>query len=246
MSTKKENSEEMNGCAEDSKELQSTADELTAKFLELRRQALQQGLSERTIARTFRGTDSKTVADHFYATYEAVADFICNLSWKRIKAQPVIAVNILVAFLAIFFALHSLQPLQTASDYIYRNPCIISNNAIVYEMARPVAKCSMCAGMKEVPIERNMTRELFLEKYAYTGTPVLIKDATTNWTAMHLYNFTYFKNLYTTNKDGLRSVEEDCQFFPYNTEFFSLREVFRMSEARATFQPGEEPWYIGW
>lgn len=79
-----------------------------------------------------------------------------------------------------------------------------------------------------------------------TAVPVLIKDATQNWTAMRNFSFDFFKNLYTTTKDALTVIEEECQFFPYKTEFDTLADVFNMSAKRANFTPGEKPWYVGW
>lgn len=41
-----------------------------------------------------------------------------------------------------------------------------------------------------------MTKENFMQNYAYTGVPVLIKNGTGNWTALRIFGYKYFKTLY--------------------------------------------------
>lgn len=67
----------------------------------------------------------------------------------------------------------------------------------------------------------------------------MVTDAMTNWTAPEVLSFSFFKSLYD-GEDG------NCQFFPYNTEFQSLRDVFDMSTSRSMLEKGTEPWYVGW
>ena len=55
------------------------------------------------------------------------------------------------------------------------------------------------------------------------------------------------QGIYPEDSPVLRSsVEHNCQFFPYKTDFHSLQEVFNMSDDRAQLKDGAEPWYIGW
>lgn len=79
----------------------------------------------------------------------------------------------------------------------------------------------------------------FAISYAYSGKPVVITDAMTNWTAPKVFSFSFFKTLY-------RGQDANCQFFPYKTEFQSLQDVFDMSASRATMEKGTKPWYVGW
>jgi histone arginine demethylase JMJD6 len=145
---------------------------------------------------------------------------------------------------------------------------------------RPVDDCSMCIGLGEIKRVENISKQEFLEKYAYTGRPVIVTDATLNWTAMSVVNFEFLKSLYLdsdeesrkrresraelTNKENKEksslimnafdsiveagssedeNIKDSCQFFPYKTNFKSLRDVFEMevNDARWT-----KPWYIGW
>ena len=64
-----------------------------------------------------------------------------------------------------------------------------------------------------------------MNKYAYSGRPVLIKNAAKNWKAMEKFNFEFFKDLYAglpntpvlyNGVDGYGS--KDCQFFAWKSE----------------------------
>ncbi|XP_064609038.1 uncharacterized protein LOC135473132 [Liolophura sinensis] len=125
-------------------------------------------------------------------------------------------------------------------------PCLVDNNAIVMEISRPLVECGACSNLRQVPVETNLTTKDFIEKYAYSGVPVLVKGATTTWSAMSVFSYQYFKELYQSRENALDDVEEDCQFFPYKTEFATLKEVFDMDEDRANLKQGQPNWYIGW
>ncbi|KFM65238.1 hypothetical protein X975_05541, partial [Stegodyphus mimosarum] len=67
------------------------------------------------------------------------------------------------------------------------------------------------------------------------------------WNALNVFNYNFFKELYNSTEGAYRSVEEECQFFPFRTKFLSLREVFNMPEERAYMTSSDaETWYIGW
>ena len=146
---------------------------------------------------------------------------------------------------------------SSALFYVYKNDiiewsqlysarCAIENNAIMMEISRPLVNCNSCAGIVEVPVEYNISREDFRRKYAYSGVPVLVKGATANWSAMTTFSFHFFQKLYNETEGALKAVENDCQFFPYKTEFETLADAFNISDSRANFTEGEKPWYIGW
>lgn len=124
--------------------------------------------------------------------------------------------------------------------------CIMDNNAFVSELTRPLAKCNFCNFLGSVPVEYLISADDFRLKFAYSSVPVLIKNATKKWSAMTNFSFQYFKTLYTETDGALASVDEECQFFRYNTDFDNLTEVFNMSYERANFTDGEKSWYIGW
>ena len=67
--------------------------------------------------------------------------------------------------------------------------------------------------------------DIFLNKYAYSGRPLLIKNAARNWKAMETFNFEFFKDLYAGlpntpvlyNRVGVYD-SKDCQFFAWKFE----------------------------
>ena len=135
---------------------------------------------------------------------------------------------------------------KTISESYNNTVCIIDHNEASMEFVRPVTNCkAMCEGLTEVPRFESITREEFLKNYAYTGRPLVVTGGTRNWTAMKVFNFNYFKKLYTKYEDAFDVQEQgSCQFFAYKTEFGSLEDVFLMSKKRAALKG--KPWYIGW
>ncbi|ELT90614.1 hypothetical protein CAPTEDRAFT_101331 [Capitella teleta] len=131
-------------------------------------------------------------------------------------------------------------------DYVETIDCLIGNNEYLMEVSRPIFDCDVCRHLKTFPIVNNITEEEFSDKYAYSAVPVLVKNAVKDWSAMETFSYDYFKEIYTKDPGIIRSVEEECQFFPYSTEFRSLGELFQMQDARAQYESGEKPWYVGW
>ncbi|XP_063702074.1 uncharacterized protein LOC134832105 [Culicoides brevitarsis] len=125
--------------------------------------------------------------------------------------------------------------------YLNDSECFLSMPNSVSLAFRPLQSCDFCKNVKEVPVLSNLSPEIFEKRFAYSSAPVIIADATSNWTATEVFSFEYFRDLYSKS-----SSKANCQFFPYKTEFKSLQEAFRMSDARARYEPGEAPWYFGW
>lgn len=129
---------------------------------------------------------------------------------------------------------------------IDREPCIIEWNDKVIDFVRPPVDCSICKGISRVEKVANISPEEFEEKWAYSGTPVVITDAMTNWTATETFSFEFFKSIYGEDSPAIRNQDQKCQFFPYKSDFGNLAEVFNMSVERAQLKDGAKPWYIGW
>ena len=89
-----------------------------------------------------------------------------------------------------------------------------------------------------------MTREYFLKHHAYSGRPVLVKGGASDWSALKIFSYDYFKLLYDKMEAYTENDDLGCQFFPYKTNFITLKQVFRMSKKRAALQ--KDQWYIGW
>jgi len=130
-------------------------------------------------------------------------------------------------------------------ELIFGVRCLIPNNYIVWDATRPISDCTYCKGVVS-PIElHNVSREEFAP-YAYTSRPVIIRNAAKHWKAYKVFNFDYFADLYKNDPDAIRSVDEDCQFLHFKSDFIGLKDVFDMSKQRMKNELGEKSWYVGW
>lgn len=124
--------------------------------------------------------------------------------------------------------------------------CIVENNYFVMEITRPITDCKICKNIESFTVLENVTKNEFAH-YAYLGHPLLVKGGCSNWSALDVFDFDFLKALYEKTPGAYRSVEDECQFFPFRTTFLSLQEVFNMPEKRAKMtSPNVETWYIGW
>jgi hypothetical protein len=74
--------------------------------------------------------------------------------------------------------------------------CAIPMPDLLFPAVRPIDDCSMCLNVKEIKRVSKISKQEFLDKYAYTGIPVIITDATENWSAMNEINYKFLKELY--------------------------------------------------
>jgi len=131
--------------------------------------------------------------------------------------------------------------LQTA----FLEQCLVAVDPLLITLFRPPVNCIICRGLTEVDRVSRLSHERFEEHYAYSGRPVIVTDAMQNWSAVQTFNFEFFRGIYTNDSPALLSGE-DCQFFPYESGFHNLSDVFLMTSECASLQNGSEPWYIGW
>jgi len=123
--------------------------------------------------------------------------------------------------------------------------CVIPFAEIVLDVFRPPVDCSFCRGIREFDRVANLSQTDFVQKYAYSGRPVIITDATTNWTAKNEFSFDYLKSVYKKDSPVLgNDGNRECQFFPYKTKFVTVADVFKMSKKMKDMKG--DPWYIGW
>ncbi|XP_050078074.1 uncharacterized protein LOC126564983 [Anopheles maculipalpis] len=123
--------------------------------------------------------------------------------------------------------------------------CILTMPAQLQKAFRPPESCGFCRAVHgTVPRLSNVSPVEFARNYAYRGGPVIVTDATVNWTAVERFDYWFFKRVYETYGTGPKA--ERCQFFPYQTGFRDIREALSLSESRVRYDPGTEPWYFGW
>lgn len=198
-------------------------DELAVLFSDLREKSLKSGETLNSIRSEFlrevrhRSESSKSRSKRF---------------WICVILPVVLAVA--------FYYFDAIERLK-----IKEEPCLLNVNEIFIEVTRKPTNCSLvCKGLTEIPRVSDLSKEEFATKYAYTGRPLVVIDAAKNWSAIERFNFTFFKNLFEKNKDAYRVNEDECQFFPYRTEFVSLQHALNMSKERSEWK--EKPWYFGW
>ncbi|XP_058446636.1 uncharacterized protein LOC131427454 [Malaya genurostris] len=122
--------------------------------------------------------------------------------------------------------------------------CILEMPNQLQKVFRPPESCQFCKDIRNVPRIANVDPDEFERKYAYSGGPVIVTDATVNWTATEYFDYWFFKEIYQTY--GRRKGAAKCQFFPYQTNFHNIFEAFSLDEARVRYEIGTEPWYFGW
>nr|XP_022917439.1 uncharacterized protein LOC111426855 [Onthophagus taurus] len=157
--------------------------------------------------------------------------------------------NYFWCFLPILFTficiLYQINLYNNLLNYFAGVRCIIPNNYIIWEATRPISDCNYCLNVSKPIILKNVSRNEFAP-YAYTSKPVIVREAVLHWPAINIFNFTFFKNLYENTEGGYKSVDEECQFLHFKSNFICLRDVFSMSESRINNDKGEKSWYVGW
>ena len=123
------------------------------------------------------------------------------------------------------------------------DPCLASQLFPVAEFAMPVIDCSFCKGLTHAPEIHfsNITVDQFMEQYAYTSHPVLIKEAALSWPALELFSYDFFRQLYLKRPEAVQEDKESGQFFAYSSGIHNLEEFLNLSSDAATTK-----WYIGW
>ena len=145
--------------------------------------------------------------------------------------------------------LYSIVVEQAGIDFVIKytqgTRCLIPNNYLIWEFTRPVSNCNFCRGVNSALVLGNVTREEF-KKHAYSSKPIIVKKAASHWLASKVFSLQFFRSLYENIQGAYESVDEECQFLHFRSNFANLKEVFSMSERRAMNLPGEDTWYIGW
>lgn len=129
---------------------------------------------------------------------------------------------------------------------LYRSGnCLISMpNALSHAFRKP-ENCDFCQNVTEIVRVANIVSTEFERNFAYNARPVIVTDATVNWTASNTFDFWYFQRVYRS-ADESNGDELNCQFFPYKTEFKTLREALSIPTERVNYEHGTQPWYFGW
>ncbi|CAI9720833.1 Hypothetical predicted protein [Octopus vulgaris] len=177
-----------------------------------------------------------------------------GLVWSRTTRYFMYAILLLLASIfCVFFLNVPVSGEQVTNwwfsfnDYnLYNERCLIDVHESISLLFRPPADCKFCRNVTHVDRVSGISVAEFEKDYAYSGRPVIITDGMKNWTALDVFSFEFFKGIYSEDSPALSSSERNCQFFPYQTKFKNLGEVFQMDPARVDLTDSSNPWYIGW
>lgn len=130
------------------------------------------------------------------------------------------------------------------SNLFLSEDCTVTMPDELTKALRQPENCDFCRDVNKVIRVESISPDEFERDFAYQAKPVIITDATKNWTALETFDFWYFKDLYENVNKGKKKW--NCQFFPYKTEFKSLYEALAIPDDRVNYEPGAKPWYFGW
>lgn len=158
-----------------------------------------------------------------------------NLNIKIINCKAVIIViGVILTILSIY-----------VNKNLISEECALELPSELSKIFRPPENCKFCANVTEVDRISSVLPDEFEQKYAYSGLPVIVTDATKTWTALETFDFWYFKEIY---EDAMQRSNKpmNCQFFPYKSGFKSFYEAMNIPKERVNYEPGTDPWYFGW
>ena len=153
----------------------------------------------------------------------------------------------------IWFLLYRLLPLLLALSLVYQkfgllynsSSCLVSLGSRIDEVVTmSPLNCSQCQGITTIPEISNISIMEFMKQYAFTLQPVLMKGAASDWPAMKLFSYKYFKKLYSRKPDAIVNDIEEGQFFSYSSDIHGLDEFMLLTSEVAALK--KEKWYIGW
>lgn len=90
--------------------------------------------------------------------------------------------------------------------------CLISMPDSASLAFRSPENCEFCRNVDKIERVSNLSPAEFERNFAYNGKPVIVLDATANWTAIDVFSYYYFKDLHQMTH--FTSEESNCQFFP--------------------------------
>lgn len=71
-------------------------------------------------------------------------------------------------------------------DLILNEKCLIEMPSDIEKIFRPMENCKFCHNINEIKRIENISPDTFEHEYAYNGIPIIVTDATNNWTALNV------------------------------------------------------------
>ena len=122
--------------------------------------------------------------------------------------------------------------------------CLLVEVSPFGEAVVPMVDCAICEGVTSAPRLTNLSMDDFIRNYAYTSRPILVEGAVSNWPAVKVFSYDFFKSLYSQAPESLEEDHDNGQFFAYGSNIRDLKELFSLPTEVATM--ATEKWYIGW
>ncbi|KAL0104045.1 hypothetical protein PUN28_017027 [Cardiocondyla obscurior] len=158
-----------------------------------------------------------------------------------IRSKKLLVMLLVSLFCGVFYNYYCTSIVKSFQE----TRCLLPNNYLVWELTRPLTNCDYCRNVDAPLILPNLTKDEF-RFYSYSSRPMIIKNAANDWPARKEFTLEFFRDLYERVEGAYESIEEECQFLHFKSNFVNLRQVFAMSEDRALHRKGEDPWYVGW
>ncbi|PAA66955.1 hypothetical protein BOX15_Mlig025821g1 [Macrostomum lignano] len=132
--------------------------------------------------------------------------------------------------------------LVARAAYRSSSPTCLLSGTWLQEIARQPSNCSsMCAGLTSVPVETDISPERFLQLYAYTGRPLLVRNGTRGWRAHQYFSYEFIRDLHDRHPSAYGHGPNIKVIDPFNVELATLHDALHMSEERR-----RRPFYFGW
>lgn len=123
------------------------------------------------------------------------------------------------------------------------DPCLVSQ-PVLSEFAMPIVDCSRCQNITGAVHMDHITARQFMNNYAFSLQPLLMKGAALDWPAISTFSYKYFKALYMKRPEAMDHDKTEGQFFPYSSGIHKLDEFIALDNDTAALKG--DRWYIGW
>ncbi|XP_032892096.1 uncharacterized protein LOC116982778 isoform X2 [Amblyraja radiata] len=200
--------------------------------------ALRSGLTERDIVR-------------LPSVRKLLGDGACVRAWPPRQGVRGPAAALLLLLLLLLLLILGLGPsalrlwFHLHGSSLETEMCVLGFSDFHNPFRQPL-DCRVCSNITAVDRKSNLGHDEFLRDYAYSMQPVVVEDGQRNWSAKDVFSFEFFSQIYSNGSSALDNSGSECQFFPYDTEFHNLRDVFEMEAGRVGMHGNAKPWYIGW
>ncbi|XP_063230517.1 uncharacterized protein LOC134535374 [Bacillus rossius redtenbacheri] len=106
---------------------------------------------------------------------------------------------------------------------------------------RPPEDCAVCRGLRQIDRVANTSWAALRQRYTSPGRPVVVTDATRNWTAQQVFSFRFLETVHAQFPPPA-----DCQAPAAPAAPAATPAAIGEDDFNASSRPGLEPWHISW